>query len=148
MPLFTSPSWARIECPLFANYSCHFQLISFSQQYFPVYKKLWSQLCLKCHKGPEILFTRQRRTFISFWEAERCERKEVAGKAICLQAQQSRASTFTSHPVSPSPQAHLPVGNCADLNNVPGGNSQKRGNNRSISMSLLFPAFNFQEYFC
>lgn len=49
---------------------------------------------------------------------------------------------------SPSLQAPLPVGNSPDLNNVPGGNSQKRGNNKSISMSLLFPAFNFQEYFC
>jgi hypothetical protein len=57
------------------------------------------------------------------------------------QAQELGAFTLTSEPFSLCLQT-------LDLNNVPGGCSQKRGNNESISMSLLFPAFNFQEYFC
>lgn len=61
----------------------------------------------------------------------------TGGSATCL-------SVLEPFPLKPICQP----GNNPDLNDISGGNSQKRGNNKSISLSILLPVFNFGEYLC
>lgn len=89
-------------------------------------------------------------------------RKELCGKAKAASCEMdllgqvweyrgrrlSRGLNFISEVVSLSLQTHLPVRRSPALSNVPGGNSQKSRDNKSISYATSFSAFNFWEYFC
>lgn len=114
-------------------------------------QKLWSHLCLHCHlkelrfyslgKGEPFSVSegrenmKGRRGVWGRW-AQHSARWVCQGTYASTGlggSHLSGPSTFTSEPVSPSLQTHLPVGRSPALNNVPGGNSQKSRDNKSIS---------------